>query len=261
MIWKKKKIFLPIIAGVVALTVMIAARLTMAYLIDTETAENVITIGNVALKIDEGSYTNSSVVAAYQKIDKAPKIINTGSKDEFVFFEVRVPKRDVTLLYETDTKIDDTVYKARTKIDKTPNERFELFKLLASGTANVSSIRDDAEPPRVVFDYHSGSSSTPGWIYLHTKTDTENIEYDKYIFGYNKKLIAGSNTSTNQTVTLFDELQLKSFIDEELGDSSNVKVDVTAYGIQSDELGYPADFLDEAALTEIWDIIGRKQVT
>ena len=272
MIKKKSKIFLPIIAVIVALTVLVSARFTMAYLTDTETAENVITVGNVALQIDEGSFTNnsSSAVAAYQKIDKSPKIINTGTKDEFVFFQVAVPKARVTLLHETDTTINTTEYKTGTKVvyeGGTTTEKFELFKMIASTNNNltVSPIPDNNTPKKVVFNYHSGNSTNTdkkvGWIYLNSKGPISNDSYNYYVFGYNKKLIAGSDTSTNQTVTLFDQIQLKSFIDEELGTSNNVTVEVKAYGIQSDELGYSADYLDDTALGEIWDILNRKQVT
>ena len=266
MIKENKKVVLMIIIGIVALTAVIFVKLTLAYLTDMETAENIITVGNVALKIEEGEFPDNSVIAAYQKLSKAPKIINTGSKDEFVFFKVAVPKANVTLLYETDTTIEGTKHNAGTKVDKTTGEQFELFKISASdANGTVTSITDDNKPKKVIFDYHSGDSSAnnerAGWIYLDTKEPKSDDNYDYYYFGYNKKLIAGKDTETNQTVTLFDEIQLKSFIDEELGDSSNVQVDVTAYGIQSDELGYSAEYLDENSLNEIWDILERKRVT
>lgn len=252
----KKKYLLPIVGAVIVLTALIAVKLTLAYLTDTETANNVITVGKAALKIDEGSYVDESVLAAGQKLAKAPKIINTGTIDEYVFFKVGVPKGEVTLLHESGDNEGKPAYE---------KGKYELFKLLASSAElTVSDIPNSDDPKKVIVKYHSGDSENgserAGWIYLSNKTDITDPSYDYYVFGYNQKLIAGKDESTNTTVTLFDEIQLKSFIDEELGNNNSVKVDVTAYGIQTDELGYSGEYLVRAQLEEIWDILERKQV-
>ena len=71
-----------------------------------------------------------------------------------------------------------------------------------------------------------------------------------------------------ETKTLFDKVQLKSFIDGEVADntttSKNETVKVTAYAIQADDLNLDnvntADtaYLDAAALEKIWKIIENK---
>ena len=74
----KKKYILPIVGVTIAMLIFIALRISLAYLTDTESADNVITVGSVNLQISEGSFAQSSVIAEGQKLNKAPKIINTG---------------------------------------------------------------------------------------------------------------------------------------------------------------------------------------
>lgn len=82
----KKKYILPLVAVACALTLIFVLKLTFSYLMDTEIADNVITVGGVDLQVSEGSFVNESVVAEGQKLEKAPQIKNTGINDEYVFF-------------------------------------------------------------------------------------------------------------------------------------------------------------------------------
>ena len=260
----KKKYILPIVGVTIAMLIFIALRISLAYLTDTESADNVITVGSVNLQISEGSFAQSSVIAEGQKLNKAPKIINTGKNDEYVFFKVAVPKGNVTLLYESNVTIGGTEHKEGTPVGNGQQSSTELFKMLASTPPNVSDVSTDDNTKKIVFQYHNGDNTVPrdGWVLLSTDTTTS-TSYNYYIFGYNKKLIAGSDTATNTTVTLFDQIQLKSFIDQELSDSNApVQVDVTAYGIQADELGPGTlpEYLAKPNLESIWGILERKQV-
>lgn len=77
-----------------------------------------------------------------------------------------------------------------------------------------------------------------------------------YFFGYNKKL-----APTDETVTLFDKVQLKSFIDGEVVGAS--EIGVCCYGIQADnlELGgidLNVDYLDGTRLNGILSIVKNK---
>ena len=81
----------------------------------------------------------------------------------------------------------------------------------------------------------------------------------------------GSSVYQYQHVNAYDDITNKTVITDNLdthklgsdiADSSNVRVDVTAYGIQSDELGdFSSDFLSETDLNNIWDILERKQMS
>ncbi len=258
---RKKSLILIIVGVATALMIFIVLEMTQAYLTDRDAVPNVITVGSVRLEISEGNFTDHSVIAEGQKMEKAPQIINTGHNDEYVFFQIAVPKGNVTLLYESNVQDHN---------EGTPvgeQSVSELFKLLASATEErpTSDVSIDDNTQKIVFQYHNGDSTSDskraGWILLNSN-DTGD-DYNYYVFGYNKKLIAGNDTATNTTIPLFDEIQLKSFIEEEMtGDGAGVKVDVTAYGIQTDELGIDGlgDYLDETKLNAIWKILVGKQV-
>lgn len=87
-------------------------------------------------------------------------------------------------------------------------------------------------------------------------SDTTGSDYDLYVFGYNKKMLPA-----DETVTLFDKVQLKSFIDGEKKDG--VTIGVKEYGIQADYLrGTNVDFTkahySAADLNEIYSIVRNK---
>ena len=98
---KKLKIAIPVtLACLVVISILFG--MTNSYLTDIESKYNIITIGNVKLKIEEPKYEDSQTFAAGDTIVKDPVITNTGTEDEYVFFSIAVPKRAVTLLYEED---------------------------------------------------------------------------------------------------------------------------------------------------------------
>ena len=281
---KKLKIILPVAALCVILAVFLTVNLTMSYLTDYEVKRNIVTIGKVSVELDEGDYEDSTTVPAGGTLPKAPSLKNTGNKDEFVFLRISVPKKEVTLLYEENTTVDGTEYKRGTptvnNYDQSGNiikKKDEIFKMLAKGIENGAEKANAAvtgypdTSPQIVFEFNEGDSTqgseVEGWRFLKRVTDDE--DYNHYYFGYNKRLTYVKN-DPQKTVTLFDEIQLKSFIDEELMDTHSspdeeVTVQVKAYGIQADSLGIPdiddeAAFLDDSQLNRVFGIIERKQV-
>ena len=299
---KKSKI---IIIGSLALSLIIALfafGATVSYLTDYERKDNVVTIGDVKIEIDEGKYEDSSTVAAGSTLPKAPSIKNTGINDAYVFFRVAIPKKSVTLLYEQNVYDNNNIltYKEGTKYDGFPETNgSEIFKTIAEGKDTESvkytgynSSGTFLTAPSVIVGYNKGTydnsnnaNSKAGWVYLgseqnkeisgDTSGDTSGQKYDFYWFGYNKKLVptpsdAAANAVPPQnywTTTLFDNIQLKSFIDEELitgntKENVDVKVLVDAYGIQADNLfidGLEDDILSDAHVKEIFDIVQRKR--
>ena len=224
---KKRKTI--ILGSVIASIVIIALTygLTYAYLIDRDDKDNIITVGNVNLGIVETGYEDSQPVVAHQIISKAPKVKNTGNTNEYVFLTVRVPKRNVTLL-DTDGKKKYT--------DNNGKKIVEIFNIQT--TAEGVAITGDTD---VDFHYNGGKDAdananpaveyAEGWILLSSKT-TE-TGYDEYTFGYNKLLAPNASTHA-----LFDKVQLKSFIDQEVtGENTTTKIDIQAYGIQTRNLG------------------------
>ena len=296
---KKSKI---IIIGSLALSLIIALfafGATVSYLTDYERKDNVVTIGDVKIEIDEGKYEDSSTVAAGSTLPKAPSIKNKGINDAYVFFRVAIPKKSVTLLYEQNVYDNNNIltYKEGTKYDGFPETNgSEIFKTIAEGkdTESVKYTGYNSSgtlltAPSVIVGYNKGTydssnnaNSKAGWVYLGSEQnkdisgDTSGQKYDFYWFGYNKKLVptpsdAAANAVPPQnywTTTLFDNIQLKSFIDEELITTGNkkedvdVKVLVDAYGIQADNLfidGLEDDILSDAHVKEIFDIVQRKR--
>lgn len=285
---KFKKI-LPFAIGGCLLAAAIALGSTVSYLADYEDATNVITIGDINLEVSEGSYEDSKVVAAGQTLPKAPTIKNTGTNDEYVFFSVAIPKETVTLLYE---QTEGTEHKEGTKYGEASLD--EIFKTIADGRQDGASATEVSytvygstggsalSAPQVFVQYNKGiykataADAKEGWIYLGSEQDKtiESKSYDVYWFGYNKKL-----SKNDTTIELFDRIQLKSFIDEELVskvlDGNNnvtsktdksVNVIVKAYGIQADNLGITGlpegnGIMQDSQVKEIYDIVNRKQGT
>ena len=278
---KKKRIILPIAAACALVAVVLTFRISFSYLMDAERKDNVITIGNVDVELSEPSYTDSSIVAAGDAPPKNPLLINKGTEDEYVFLRVAVPKKNVTLLYESDIKEDETTtypkgtptVKNRDASGKPQASKDEIFRFIAEGDL-TSKVTETTEPkttePQFDFAYNAGQADTEGWVYLYRKIGAEGAEngdYNYYYFGYNKVLKYDSETKT-----LFDRVQLKSFIDEELvtkpvGESSKDDftslIKVKGYGVQSDSLEIEDlperdEILTKKQLEEIFGIVSRK---
>lgn len=262
---KKRKWIIPVVVGgVVALA---AINLSLAYLMDTETADNIITIGNVQVSIEESKFESNQTLAAGRIIDKDPKVVNTGTNDEYVFLKVAVPKRSVTLLYESNVTENGIIKHKEGEIQKEKSD-YEIYKLQASGDNTDSISIGNYASPIVDFSYHKGNNITDGtanvagWYYLPgtTQPKEETIsdkKYDVYYFGYNQKL-----AKDKKTVQLFDKVKLKSIIDEEVkDDDAGTQVKITAYGIQADELdidNLQTNYLTEQNVKDIFKIIKNK---
>ena len=289
---KKVKTIVPIALACTTIIAFFSLGATISYLTDAEAKDNIITIGKVALEIDEPSYEDSKIVAAGGSVTKNPVITNTGTKDEYVFFRVGVPKRNVTLLYEVATIKNEKTYNEGTptlnNYDENGNiikKNDEIYKIIADGVNGTTPTAvsaelgssDNAEPnsePQLYFYYNKGvdssNNSKEGWIYLKRELNqptsgTETNKYDYYYFGYNKKL-----AKEKKTVSLFDRIQLKSFIDEEVNSKDDDKplneetqITIDAYGIQADSLGGELnslrDFVEQADLLKIFNIIKEKK--
>lgn len=253
----KRRLF--IAAAVLSCAVLLIIGMSSAYLTDIEVKDNIITIGRVSISLTETPFDPDTVytVVPGSKQGKAPKLANDGNKDEFVFLRITVPKADITLLEETG----ENKGKPRDPL----NEVQQIFKLNADSVTGDTDVIEAAAGEDVVFSYHSGSSSSDGWVLLSTesKSETEggNTAYwDEYVFGYNRKMSPGAVTKT-----LFDEVQLKSFIDGEV--TGEISVGVYGYGIQADRLkpdqtvtqdDLSAEHLTEATLQGIYTIVRNK---
>lgn len=239
---QKLKLKLNIIVVACVLLAALTLGSTFAYLTDSKETDNIFTIGDVYLKIDEPNYPeqeSSRIMVAYSKIRKDPMITNTGTNDEFVFMKVTVPLENVTVVSTDGQK------------DTEGQIKQEIFKFFSNSTESKNQGDN--------FSYN------PKWIFIG-KESTENTL--SYIFAYNKVLLASNHTDTEtmdrvKTETLFDEVQLKSFIEGEISANDAVeKIEIEAYGIQADKLfsisNLNPDSPTEEQLKEIYNIYVRQ---
>lgn len=234
----KRKMFF-IISGCVLLTVL-AVGVTFAYLNDRKTADNVFTVGDVYLKIEEPNYPeqeSSRKMVAYSKVSKDPIIKNTGTNDEFVFMKVTVPLEEVTLI--TDG----------TKGEK---QKQEIFNII-SNDENKKTLTENPG-----FSYNSD------WLYIESQTSGNTASY---VFAYKKILLASVNTTADtinrvETEPLFDEVQLKGVLEGDILENALENIKIEAYGIQSDNMyGVPdlnVDSPTDDQLKEIYNIYVRQ---
>ncbi len=240
-------------AAIAACVVLIIIGVTTAFFTDVEVKDNEITIGKVSIQLSEGGFdpTETYEVVPGSRVEKAPKLKNTGNKDEFVFMRITVPKDNVTLLHadgaDKGTPIDGLTGKQ------------QLFRILADVPDPDTTQAVTAETGRDIdFTYHSATaegSTVDGWVLL--SSDTTGSAYDEYVFGYNKMM-----KPNDETLTLFDDVQLKSFID---GETVGIKeIGVYCYGIQSNYLGtdvtlnLQAPHFTETELNSIYTIVRNK---
>lgn len=260
---KKRNIFIITLAVCLTAASIITVLLTNSYLIDIETADNVITIGSVEATLTEGDFNTESSypLAAGTIVNKAPMVTNTGTNDEYVFLKVTVPKRNVTLLQESGA------YRGK-KIDPKPDNP-EVFRILTESNGTKLTNTDNASISNDVdFTIHKSAESTAGWKLISFTSGTSGTNYNTYIFGYNKKLKAAKNGSAaEETVTLFDKVQLKSFIDEELSGNDNTSlndknlvINIKAIAIQADDLGIDGlgEYLTDEQINTIYGIVNNK---
>lgn len=243
---KDKKKFIAMLVASVSIMSFLTFKTTVSILKDYERQDNVITIGNVALEIEESHFpTATPILSAGSRIPKDPVVKNTGSNDEYVFLKVSIPKRNVTLLYEENATSPSSERRGTPAYSSAPALE-EIFKTIVEPSTQgdkilISGESDDPGLKRVI-NYRKGDSdtSTAGWVFLGKIDNVSSTggTTDDYYFGYNKRLLPKDGVD-GQTNALFDYVQLKSFIEGELssGTTANVNVTVTAYGVQADELG------------------------
>lgn len=168
-----------------------------------------------------------------------------------------IPKENITLLYEENTTVEGNIKKAgEIRKEKSINE---IFRIIAEKSEDYP-ITTLENPFQTNFDtdfkYHVANTDKNGWIFLKSNSTDKN---DSYVFAYNKKL-----SPDEETMTLFDKVQLKSFINGEV--IGEQVISIQPYAIQAE--GLNADGLtdnckkyaiaDENDLKIIYQVIQRK---
>ena len=110
------------------------------------------------------------------------------------------------------------------------------------------------------FQYNAPNGAA-GWEFLGFGDD--NNAKKAYWFGYNRKLVGKDGDTEDVTeLPIFDSIQLKSFIDEEIDDDDARTIGVNVFAIQADNLELFAtepEYLSKSQLQDVLKVIQNKK--
>ncbi len=264
---KKKVIMIAVMSCLLAAAVLLST--VMSYLIDQRQTDNIFTLGTVTVSLTETNYPkdpDSRVLVPYGSIPKNPQIANIGENDAFVFMKITVPKLEVEPI-----KNDGSLkYSDKVSFDENNKRTFQtdLMEIFNFKSDSPVSKRADLEKP----DSQELTADEEGlynkdWYkldnvdynenwYLIDKTVNEDSKTNTYLFAYKSVLFAAANVKEEnqktKTEALFDEVQLKTFVENETLYQSFQKIKIEAYAIQADKLKSITD-LDKIN-PEVWQL-------
>lgn len=220
-----------IIAALACAAIMATAAIggTMMYLTDNDSATNTVTVGDVKIDLTEPNWVDTNDVVPNQELPKDPQVTNTGVNDAIVFMTLQVPVESITLTADDGTKAA-----------KANNELF-WFKDTADGAST-----------------HANNFDT-NWVHLDTRDTGADLTGTTrtYVFAY--KTAVAKDATTNP---LFDKIQVKNFIENEIAAGKTEQIELKSYAIQaSNVLESGVDItgsLTNANLTKIYDIYVRQ---
>lgn len=192
----KKRIAITSIAC--AMLGAIAVGGTLAYLTDTETAQNAFEITGLSIDLTETEWNDAAAaqIRPQQAVEKNPVVLNTGDNDAVVFIKLESP---------------------------VINGDAEPVELFAYGTgADTSSVLSE-------------SAFGTGWVQLSKELNTDKTAY-VYYFGYNKVLTAAEGAVYDDTTALFDYVELANLKNAQITGNEVQQIVVTAFAIQADDV-------------------------
>lgn len=188
---------------------------TMAYMTDSETATNEFTVGKVKIALEEPNYPGNDS-------EKVNKLV----PNEIVKKDPQIKNTG-----ENDAIVFMKVQVPKANITITPTE----------GGAGTKAIQE-------IFALKNLKTGDDGpWMEIRKDDATD----DKciYVFGYKTKL-----TKNATTAPLFDEVQLKNFIEREI-DATTQDIIINSYAIQANDIAdIDTSELDKKKLDEIYEI-------
>lgn len=211
---------------------------TLAYLTDQTEATNTFTFGDVKVNTIETKWDptdedgNGVPDAAEEEVpnQQTPKSVqaeNVGINDAIVFVKLTVPLETVTLV--TD---DGIVQKKPDGSHDTKLQEIFYFQQEADSinTENNNFNTDWVNLPEEEVGYE-GAGGSEEYLSINTNYRPYNKTYRTYVFGYNKRIAKGELTTT-----LFDKVQIKNFIENEVEPLAKKDVRVETYSIQADNI-------------------------
>lgn len=231
---KKKLIAMMLSCGLI---VAMGVGGTMAYLTDKTEAENNFTFGDVKVDTlepdwdltDEDGNGIPDIAENEVPNQQTPKSVqceNVGINDAVVFVKLTVPVENVTRV-----KNDGTAErKSDNSLDRKMQELFYFEQ--EDDTVNKQNNNFDVNwvnIPEFEVGYEGSGGTTPYLDLTTTKSYNEN--YRTYIFGYNSRIAYGEKTTK-----LFDKVQIKNFVENEVDPSVLKQIKVETYSIQADNI-------------------------
>lgn len=211
------------------LIVAMAVTGTAMYLTDNDAAKNTVTVGDVKIDLTEPNWQDTNDVVPNQELPKDPQVTNTGVNDAVVFMTLQVPVENITLTADDGTKGT-----------KANNELF-WFKDSSDGASTHANNFDS------------------NWVHLDTRDTGSDLTGTSrtYVFAYKTKVAKDETTNP-----LFDKIQVKNFIENEIAAGKAEAIDIKSYAIQaSNVLESGVDItgsLTNANLTKIYDIFVKQ---
>lgn len=209
---RRKNLFLAAALVLILLIVLVLVLSSLAHFTSRDAVTNRYSAADLDIKIVEDNFdrlpdTEKKFLEPNKLLDKDPRVRNTDHEDAFVFVRVTVPVRSIT-----------TVAEDGTRGVKSPQE---IFWLKTSDDKSILQNSFHTEPV---------SGGAGSWVELPTFEEGTDLSADErtYVFGYSVYLKSGETTGT-----LFDYIQMKNCLQDEVEASSKIIVDVHAWGVQT----------------------------
>lgn len=256
---KKKIITLGITCGLI---VAMGIGGTLAYLTDQTEATNNFTFGDVKVNTietkwdtaddnDNGVPDMAEDEVPNQQTPKSVQAENVGINDAIVFVKLTVPVENVTRVFD-----NGRVELKNKAHDKKMQEIFYFER--ESDTINAQNNNFDPNwinIPEEEVGYDGAGGATPYLDLSANKWREYNSSKRTYVFGYNKRIAPDEITTT-----LFDKVQIKNFLENEITPRAIKNILVETYSIQADNIVNSNGQIDTTGtlthdtLKEIYDI-------
>lgn len=213
---------------------------TLAYLTDQTEATNSFTFGDVKVNTietkwdltdDDGNGVPdiAEMEVPNQQTPKSVQAENVGINDAVVFVKLTVPVRSVTRVSDNG--------QVELKADGSHDKKLQELFYFERETDTINKENNNFDPnwvnlPEEEVGY-SGAGGSAQYLDMSPNKfrSYTNDGYRTYVFGYNKRIAKGEITTT-----LFDKVQIKNFLENEItpGQIHNIKVET--YSIQADNI-------------------------
>lgn len=257
---RKKFVMLCVACGLIA---AMSIGGTLAYLTDQTEATNNFTFGDVKVNTIETEWnttdSNNNGVpdmaeheVPNQQTPKSVQARNVGINDAIVFVKLTVPVENVTRVFDNG-RVEATSTGAH---DKKKQEIFYFQDFGYSINYQNNGFDDQwVNIPEEETGYNGAGGSEPYLDMSPNKFRAYTGTTRTYVFGYNKRLPAGDITNT-----LFEKVQIKNFLENEITPEAIKNIKVETYSIQADNIVNSSGQIDTSGtishdtLKEIYDI-------